>query len=163
MWQSEGFVGEKIDVRDAMEKLERYLATIPGKYMAIPEEERLRKPAPGKWSRQEILGHLIDSALNNLKRFTDIQFAPQPYVVLSYKQDELVLANNYQNLPIDVLLSLWESLNKQIIVVVRNIPGEKLKFQVDPGYENGGLRTLAWIICDYVAHMDHHFRQVFAS
>ena len=29
------------------------------------------------------------------------------------------------------------------------------------GYENKELKSLGWIICDYVAHMEHHFRQIF--
>ena len=28
-----------------------------------------------KWSKKEILGHLIDSAINNLQRFTEIQYS----------------------------------------------------------------------------------------
>ena len=31
------------------------------------------------------------------------------------------------------------------------------------GYESKELKTLSWIICDYVAHMEHHFRQIFSE
>jgi hypothetical protein len=44
--------------------------------------------------------------------------------------------------------------------VVRNINDEKLSYAVDPQYENSELKTLGWIIVDYVAHMEHHFRQI---
>jgi hypothetical protein len=32
-----------------------------------------RRPAPGKWSIKEIVGHLIDSASNNHRRFVEAQ------------------------------------------------------------------------------------------
>ena len=106
-------------------------------------------------------GLLIDSAINNLKRFTEIQFLPLPYTVISYRQDELIIVNDYQNLPLQHLLDLWKALNQQIVLVVQRIPPDKLKYNVDPQYESREMKTLEWIICDYVAHMEHHFRQIF--
>ena len=156
-----GYVQESIDVTAAMQKLEIHIETFPGKMKRFSSEELLKRPAQRKWSKQEILGHLVDSAVNNLKRFTEIQFLPQPYFVISYKQNELVVINDYQNLPLDHLLNLWQALNRQIVLVVKNIPVEKLDCQVDPQYESKELKTLGWIIRDYVAHMEHHFRQIF--
>lgn len=161
MWQTDGFINNEVDVSDSMRRLESYIQTIPAQLKKISKEELLHKPAPGKWSKQEILGHLVDSAINNLKRFTEIQFLPQPYTVVSYQQNDLVAVNNYQNLPLDHLLKTWEVLNQQIVWVVKNIPEEKLDYPVDPQYDNREMKTLGWIICDYVAHMEHHFRQVF--
>ena len=40
---------------------------------AIPEQAAGQKPAPNKWSKKEILGHLIDSAANNHQRFIRLQ------------------------------------------------------------------------------------------
>ena len=56
---------------------------------AILEE----KPESGKWSKKEILGHLIDSAINNIQRFTEIQNSEKPYVIKTYNSDALVNAN----------------------------------------------------------------------
>ena len=152
---------ESVDVVDAMQRLEVHIKNFPVKLKELSTEELLKRPAPGKWSNQEILGHLIDSAIYNLKRFTEIQFLPQPYTVISYKQDELVIVNHYQDLPVQHLLDLWQALNRQIVLVVRNIPTGKLNCPVDPQYENKEVKTLSWIICDYVAHMDHHLKQIF--
>ena len=82
-----GYGKESIDVTAAMQQLEIHIETFPGKLKQISSEELLKRPATGKWSKQEILGHLVDSAINNLKRFTEIQFLPQPYTVISYKQN----------------------------------------------------------------------------
>ncbi len=158
-----GYVGHAVDTNAAMDQLEKHIGSFPAKLKQLSSTELLNKPAPGKWSNKEILGHLIDSAINNLKRFTEIQFLPQPYSIIGYKQDELILVNNYQTLPIDHLLDLWQALNRQIVFVVRNIPAEKLNYPVDPQYENKELKTLGWVICDYVAHMEHHFTQIFPA
>jgi len=155
------YLKDKIDTSTAMKQLETYIESFPIKLKQFSSEELLKRSAPGKWSTQEILGHLIDSAVNNLKRFTEIQFLSQPYTVISYMQNELVIVNDYQNLPLLHLLDLWQVLNRQIVLVVRNIPIEKLDYPVDPQYESREMKTLSWIICDYVAHMEHHFRQIF--
>ena len=161
MWQRDGFFQEAIEVNDAMRRLDSYIGSLQNRINKFSSQEMLRKPAPGKWSKKEILGHLIDSAINNLKRFTEIQFLPQPYSVIAYRQNELVIINDYQNLPLDHLLDLWQALNRQIVFVVKNIAAEKLNYAVDPQYENKEMKTFGWIICDYVAHMEHHFRQIF--
>ena len=163
MWEKDGFLKDTVDTNAAMHQLEMSIHSFPMKLKQFSAEELLIRPAPGKWSKQEILGHLIDSAINNLKRFTEIQFLPQPYTVISYKQNELVMTNDYQNLSLQHLLELWQALNRQIVLVVKNIPIEKLDYPVDPQYERKELKTLSWIICDYVAHMEHHFRQIFPA
>ncbi len=156
-----GYVQHAVDTNAAMKQLELHIESFPQKIKQLSEEELLSKAAENKWSKKEILGHLIDSAVNNLKRFTDIQFSNQPYTIISYNQTELVIVNDYQNLPLDHLLELWQSLNRQIVFVVKRIPAEKLSYSVDPQYENKEIKTMSWVICDYVAHMEHHFRQVF--
>lgn len=159
-WQADGFFAEEANIDDAMNRLSHHIEGMAGIYAIFSPEQLLQKPAPGKWSKQEILGHLVDSAINNLKRFTEIQFLPQPYQVVSYRQNELVAVNAYQQLPLQHLLELWKALNQQIIYVVQNIPAEKLNYPVDPQYDNKELKTLGWIICDYVAHLEHHLVQI---
>lgn len=159
-WEKAGFFNEKINIELALSRLGNHINNLAAIFRDYSNEELLHKPAPGKWSKQEILGHLIDSALNNLKRFTEIQFLPQPCKVISYRQNDLVVINHYQDLPLTHLLDLWKALNQQISYVVQNIPPEKLDYPVDPQYDNGEMKSLGWIICDYVAHLEHHLRQV---
>lgn len=118
----------------------------------------LTQKSPDKWSRQEILGHLIDSALNNLKRFTEAQFASAPYSVQPYDQNQLVVVNRYQDLPLNHLLTLWQSLNSQIVYVAETIPPETLSQPIYLGSSSPANCTLQWLIDDYVNHLEHHLK-----
>jgi len=145
-------------IQQVVERLNTHLSSIPARYQQFSEDVLLQRPAPGKWSRKEILGHLCDSALNNLKRFTDAQALPQPYTIIGYKQDQLVMLNRYQELPLEQVLQLWKTLNQQIVYVISHIPADRLAYTV---ITSGGPQTLQWLIEDYIEHMDHHWRQVF--
>src|ERR1044072_3203632 len=147
-----------MNLQTALLQLEKHIQEVPEHFKQFSTDVLLQKPAPGKWSKQEILGHLIDSAINNLKRFTDTQYFPQPYTVIRYNQDELVIINRYQQLPLAHLLQLWSVLNKQILQVLGNIPQEKLTYTIiTPA---GDPHTLEWLAIDYVEHMEHHLKQI---
>jgi hypothetical protein len=161
MVPSAGYNQGEINIPESMNRLEKFIQSIPAMLHQLDDTGLHTRPQPAKWSKKEIFGHLIDSALNNLKRFTEIQFLPQPFKIISYQQNELVAVNNYQDLPLDHLVQLWLSLNRQIVYVVKTIPAEKLEYPVDPQYDNKEMKTLGWVIADYVAHMEHHFRQIF--
>jgi len=161
MWQDDGFFkGEKADVQVSLQRLATLMKMAYETYTALSTQELTRQPAPGKWSKQQVLGHLIDSAINNLKRFTDAQIMEQPYHLISYDQEGLMEVNHYNELPIEHLLGLWQSLNQQIIFVAERIPETILAYPIDPQYEKTGTKNLAWLICDYVAHMEHHFHSI---
>ncbi|MGZ3879916.1 MAG: DinB family protein [Flavisolibacter sp.] len=130
--------------------VEEYL---PG-LRALDEEESGRKPLPDKWSKKELIGHLIDSAQNNLRRFIVAQYDVQPHIV--YKQDEWVSINNYQSYSNQDLIELWRLLNKQICTVLSNASAQALERLC----ETESVNTIGWLAKDYVQHMKHHLHQV---
>lgn len=75
-------------------------------------------------------------------------------VIQSYNQDQWVKLQNYQERPLDEICSLFITLNKQIINIISNIPKEKLSNLCDIG--NNQLKTVEWLIKDYLKHMEHH-------
>lgn len=118
------------------------------------------KISPDKWSKKEILGHLIDSAINNLQRFTEIQFTSQPYVYRAYKQSELVKANGYNESPLNEILSFWQAINQRIIHVIEKQDKDSLALKIDLG--EGKIVDLQFLITDYVDHMEYHLKQIMA-
>ena len=144
-------------IASSLEQIRTHIRQVPERLNALPETD-LTQHAPGKWSRKEILGHLIDSALNNLKRFTDAPLADGPYVLQGYRQDDLVQANRYQQLPLAHLLALWSSLNAQIVYVTEALPVDGLGKPIRFSQSDVPDRTLRWLIEDYVAHLEHHLK-----
>ncbi|MEP3387582.1 MAG: DinB family protein, partial [Reichenbachiella sp.] len=46
-------------------------------FESISEKDWNNKPSPEKWSKKEVLGHLADSAMNNIHRFIRIKQGDQ--------------------------------------------------------------------------------------
>lgn len=84
------------------------------KFLQIPEAEFAFKPNPKKWSKKEVIGHLIDSAQSNLRRFVVGQYEHQPNIV--YQQDFWVQANNYQQAKSEDVIALWRLLDRKSVV-----------------------------------------------
>jgi len=145
---------------ETINKIENLLKIVQGQFLEISAEEAMYKVSLDKWSKKEILGHLCDSALNNLQRFTEVQYQPKPYHVRTYKQNELVQANRYQDAPIEQILSLWLALNKQIIALMKYLTTETLNYELVTGDLQS--RSLKWLMKDYGSHMEHHVAQILA-
>jgi hypothetical protein len=120
----------------------------------VPETEMSYKPSPAKWSKREILGHLIDSAQSNIRRFVVGQYEDAPHI--TYNQDEWVKITNYQQYPLQDIIELWFLLNKHIVFILKNTSAEKAQRKV----QTESLNTIAWIAKDYNKHLLHHLHQV---
>jgi len=121
---------------------------------AIPESEMMDKPSPSKWSKKEILGHAIDSAQNNIRRFIVAQYEENPSI--RYNQDEWVAIVDYQHYDLSDLINLWYLLNKHISIILKNIPSEMAQRKC----QTEDLHTLEWLAQDYLKHLMHHLHQV---
>ena len=122
----------------------------------ISEEEYIRKPAPNKWSKKEILGHLADSAQNNIRRFIVTQYEEQPFIV--YNQDQWVAISNYQQYKTSDLIELWALLNKHICIILSNTSDASALRTC--ATNNMQLHTIQWLAEDYIKHLRHHLHQV---
>ena len=160
---------------NSINRIEKLLPKVNSYYKLLSDEDVNFKKSPDKWSKKEILGHLSDSAINNLSRFIKAQYAPQPFKIIEYDQDEWVRAAHYQDMSINEVLAFWESVNRTIVMVLKYFPSEMLKYEcyLDgetfniytkkeiPEYTGtGGMRTIHWLIDDYVAHMEYHLKQI---
>ena len=143
---------------DLRQRLIETLTESQGVLSSISESEASFKSHPAKWSRKEILGHLVDSAINNLQRFTEVQFKTKPYQMRGYNQDALVTSNNYQNDNFQNITALWIAINNRIAMVMEHQTEESLGFKIKT--LDGGLVDLQYLMTDYIDHMRHHLRQI---
>lgn len=124
----------------------------------IPDEAWNNKPQLLKWSKKELLGHLVDSAVNNIRRLVVGQY--EQGVKIIYHQDEWVNYQNYQEAAIAEVIMLWKLLNHQISRVIENIPEEKLQNTCDTGKGKIEMHTLSFFIDDYLVHLKYHLNQI---
>jgi len=130
--------------------------TVPQVLSQYAEEELQYKTSPGKWSKKEILGHLIDSAANNHQRFVRIQFEENPLIY--YDQNAWVSSQNYQSESTADLIKLWEMYNRHLAQVIKNIPEEK--HSRASALKDQSTATLKFLVEDYLSHLQHHLRQL---
>ncbi|MES2560166.1 MAG: DinB family protein [Bacteroidota bacterium] len=142
--------------RESINRLHELLQNIPERINQVKDENFALKPHPDKWSKKQILGHLIDSAANNHQRFIRIQYEDVPTIV--YDQNKWNELNHYETLDRDHVLTLWTLFNKHILEVVQHIPEEQLSRTGSTGLPQPA--TLGFLIDDYVEHMEHHLRQI---
>lgn len=145
-------------MKEVINKLDKLLKSGNDYFSNANESEISLKPSEDKWSKKEILGHLVDSAINNLKRFTEIQFEDKPYTIIPYKQDELVKANNYQKSNIHEIIQIWLALNQRIKTVMSHQTDRTLNYQIELYKDQ--FTDLRFLMTDYVDHIAHHLNQI---
>jgi hypothetical protein len=111
--------------------------------------------APGKWSKKEELGHLLDSAVNNHHRFIRAQ-ETEHLVFPTYEQEVWVAVQAFRSSDWAELIDLWRLYNRHLARVIASIPQEKLGHMCTIGPREPV--NLAFLIEDYLVHMKHHLR-----
>lgn len=149
------------ELKKVIDRLQEHINRTPSEFLRYPEGELRRKPAPDKWSKKELLGHLIDSAANNHHRFIKIQFMAQPFFVEGYAQNDWVRIQNYNEKDSQQLVNLWKVYNEHILYIMQNTSEENLNIKINAEDAFETADTLFFLMKDYVDHMDHHLKQIF--
>lgn len=138
-------LGERLAavLREAMP----WLVTLGEDEASVPERE-------GKWSAKQVVGHLTDSAVNNLGRIVRMQIEPGADLP-RYEQTEWVRLQCYAERGWSEVLALWFALNEHVVWTIAHVEKKKLS---NEGIVAGQSLTLGFLIEDYIAHMEHHLR-----
>ena len=139
-----------------MPTLREVVAQSLPRLQAISEEQAARVPTPGVWSAKQVLGHLIDSGVNNHARF--IRSAVQDGLELpDYDQNAWVELGGYQERGWAEVLALWQAFQLHLAHVIEQLPPKSLGHTLRIGDE---AATLDFLTADYVRHQLHHLSQV---
>jgi hypothetical protein len=128
--------------------------------LGISEERSLSTFRQGGWSRKEILGHLIDSALNNHQRFVRAAL-DGAYDGPTYEQAEWVNMHGYGSMPWASLLEHWRWQNALLAEVIRRVPQARLDACCRVGINDPV--SLRFLIEDYLVHLQHHLDQILST
>jgi hypothetical protein len=138
-------------LRAAVDRYERLL-------LAVSAAASLGRLRPGAWTAREVLGHLIDSACNNHRRFVT---GPLPDTARfdGYDGDAWVARQRYADEPWPLLVALWSAYNRHLVHVMQcTSPEEAARTALSPDGE--GLVSVAFLMHDYVVHLQHHLDQI---
>jgi hypothetical protein len=123
----------------------------------MSDAEASRKNLPDSWSKKEILGHLLDSAVNNHHRFVRAQQVEQ-LIFPAYDQPHWVSSQGYQERPWMEMVDFWRLYNRHLAHVINLIPVEKLAVECVIGSDKSV--TLGYLVEDYLVHMKQHLDEL---
>jgi DinB superfamily len=133
------------------------IASVYQHLSSVSEHDSQLRVRDGGWSRKEVLGHLIDSALNNHQRFVRASL-DGTYDGPSYEQQGWVAMHGYQSMRWNSLLEHWRSQNELLCEVIDRIPEDRLESPCRVG--GGAPVTLRFLVEDYLTHLHHHLNQI---
>jgi hypothetical protein len=140
----------------ARELREVVRATVP--QLAKLSEKAAEQPwQPGKWTRKQLVSHLVDSASNNHQRFTRAALAGSLNFP-GYDQNGLAQLQQPNALRWATLLALWENYNEFLAHVIERLPPQSAETPCDIGGDVSG--TLSFLTRDYLEHLKHHVNQL---
>src|SRR5438477_7727969 len=141
----------------AASSLAAILESVPPRLASISDSEAAYRSAAERWSKKEILGHLIDSAGNNHQRFVRAQLTPR-LEFPTYQQESWVDTQSYATEPWGDLVNLWSQLNRHLLHVVKAMPESVLTHECVIG--TGAPKPLRDLVTGYLDHVDNHLRQI---
>src|SRR5260370_26787469 len=106
------------------QRLEDVVVSAMGWLGKLSEMDAARPEREGKWSAKQVIGHLTDSAVNNLGRIVRMQIA-SGQTLQGYEQEKWVALQHYQMREWSQVLAVWAGLNEQGAWTVGH--GEKRK------------------------------------
>jgi hypothetical protein len=111
---------------------------------------------------KQIVGHMVDSASNNIHRIVHLQYGKIPLVFPNYathgNNDRWIAIQNYQEEDWNSLVQLWKYTNIHIVHVIRNISSEKLaNTWISGGNEEISLEDM---VVDYPRHFRLHLDEI---
>lgn len=139
------------------DKIRELIITTKPELLKIPPNTTTQRITPESWSKQEILGHLIDSAANNHQRFvrgaqnTARDFPP-------YQQTGWVEVQAYNTMNWVELVEFFTHYNFHLCRVIDVLPADVLDNPCNIGREKPA--TLGFVIEDYLRHLRQHLEEI---
>ena len=153
-------------VADFRRTVEQFASSL----LALDAGERDRRVSGDEgWTPKQIVGHLVDSAANNHRRFVLGQFTDD-LVFDGYAQEDWVRAQSYDAADWEALVALWRSYNLHLAHVMSSASEEVLRREraahtldriAFKAVAADRPATLEYLMRDYVGHLKHHLRQIF--
>jgi hypothetical protein len=138
-------------------QIQKTITIAKPRLIEIPAQVACRKPSPEAWSKQEVLGHLIDSALINHQRFVRGAFDLAEFFP-GYEQNRWVMIQNYNERVWAELIEFWALCNLHLCQMLDCLPEDAKNNLCNIGQETPV--PLSFVITDYLRHLKMHLTQI---
>jgi hypothetical protein len=135
---------------------EKRLATLPEEIISSGRNRQNR-------SIRQILGHLIDSASNNIHRIIHLQYRNAPVNFPNYatngNNDRWIAIQDYQHEDWQLMIQLWKYTHLHLVHLIKVVDQTKLENFWISGPEDGTI-TLRNMISSYLPHFKLHLKEI---
>ena len=125
--------------------------------LALFSEQQAGEKQGEQWSKKEILGHLVDAAMNNHQRFVHAQISGEMKLA-SHDQAAWVRIQNYQSESWLSLVQLWCAYNRHLLHILNSLPSQSLRSVCFIGDDLPV--TLESLIRDYISYLKLQLTQL---
>ncbi|OLN21492.1 metal-dependent hydrolase [Domibacillus antri] len=138
------------EIREAPGQLRKSVKDLTKEQTDTPYRE-------GGWTIRQVVHHISDSHLNGYVRFKLALTEEQP-LIRGYIQEKWANLEDTKKTPLEVSISLLESLHERWIVLLNSL--QRQDFMKEFNHPESGLATLETALGLYAWHGRHHIAQI---
>ena len=136
--------------RETPQRLQKLVARLDKKHLS-------RRPAPGKWSIQEVLAHLADAEIVLSWRLRQI-VTQDGVSIQAYDQDLWANAFQYSKRDPKQSLAMFRTLRESNVAILKSLPKEK--WNNHGMHSERGKETVAHLLRMIAGHDLNHMKQI---
>ena len=123
----------------------------------LSSDQLARRPAPGKWSIQEIAAHLADDELVGGYRLRMI-LSDSGTAIQAFDQDVWARSGRYDKIPAATSLELFSVVRQANLALLRSL--DSTEWEMFGVHEERGVETVRDIAMYFAGHDINHFEQI---
>ena len=144
---------ESLGTAELIAAYEQGIEDLRSAVAGMTSEQVLARPISGKWSTQEVVGHIADSEVFMSDRIVRTIAMDRP--LLMKADDQCYIERlNYQGFDLNEELDLLTSLRRHVVRILRMQPDDV--WQRTAVHSESGLVTLRQLVLQSVRHLRHH-------
>ena len=143
--------------RDPLVLLAAAPAALAALVADVPPALAARRPAPGKWSVQEIVAHLADDELVGAYRIRLILSAPGT-AIQAFDQDVWAATGRYASIDVGTSLRLYRVLREANLALLNSLSAAE--WESSGVHAERGEESVRDIATYYAGHDLNHFAQI---
>ena len=144
---------EALSTTELIAAYEQGIAELRSAVAGMTSEQVLARPIPGKWSTQEVVGHIAYAEVFMSDRIVRTIALDRP-LLMNADEKFYIERLNYQNFNLIEELDLLTALRRHVVRILRMQPVEA--WQRTAIHSESGLVNLRQLVLQSVRHLQHH-------